>query len=301
MFDPRKVVRIIIRNLKEVGNPLGIKLDTKILGYKESGEFTLYTGMLYQMVPYINRINSIMKILENGFERIAFFVHPLSKFLKLTSKDDYYIGILRKIWEILEKEVDFSYYPDIDLYSGVILYEMGCDRDFVEYANIVTEKLEENGIKKLITIDPHTTYALKILYPEFVGAKFKVKNYLELLNSSLGMMRKKERKIVFHHPCYYSRYLGMDEVIDEVLEKNNIDCINVRDSRNLTSCCGGIVESISPRLCYEISKNRYSQLKGFGCEVVTACPICLGNLKRFGEVKDLAEILYGVCRHEREN
>jgi Fe-S oxidoreductase len=65
--------------------------------------------------------------------------------------------------------VDFFYDPRLDDYSGVLLYDLGDQDSFVQHAKYVAAKLKQNGIRKLITVDPHTTYALKILFPKYTG------------------------------------------------------------------------------------------------------------------------------------
>jgi Fe-S oxidoreductase len=150
-------------------------------------------------------------------------------------------------------------------------------------------KLKEKGVKKLITVDPHTTYALKVLYPKYTGETFEVKTYFELvnLNGSNGT-----KQVTLHDPCIYGRYLEMSDVPKKVLENLGIECVAVRNSGPFTNCCGGPAESVSPKLSRELVDRRIEELQSTGAPVVAMCPICMANLAKGGvEVEDLSTLI----------
>jgi Fe-S oxidoreductase len=302
MYPPYTLARVMARNILGTGTPLGIPAS-KInrLGFKDGSEAMLYTGLMYQMMPFISKLTRIMRRFEGwSVERLISAISTVSSsfptfygFLRVEERDKrYFDGILQKISELLRiSGVDFFYEPELDFYSGILLYEIGNDEVFAEYASFVAERLREQGIRKVITVDPHTTYALKVLYPQFTGINLDVRSYLELLR--LGDSRDEEGwRAVVHDPCYYARHLEMSGIIRGVLQDCGVQCVDSRNSRKLTSCCGGPIESLSPRLSIEISRTRYAELKNTGSDVVTACPICLGNFRSIGEVKDVAEVLW---------
>ena len=78
--------------------------------------------------------------------------------------------------------MNLYYRPKLDYYSGILLYDLGDNEGFIEHAKFVANKLKKNGIKKIVTVDPHTTYALKVLYPKYTGMEFEVKTYFELID-----------------------------------------------------------------------------------------------------------------------
>jgi Fe-S oxidoreductase len=192
--------------------------------------------------------------------------------------------------EVLKKsKVDFYYRPELDNYSGVLLYDLGDLDGFIKHARSVASKLKEKGVKKLITVDPHTTYALKVLYPKYTGETFEVKTYFELvnLNGSNGT-----KQVTLHDPCMYGRYLEMSDVPKKVLENLGIECVAVRNSGPFTNCCGGPAESLSPKLSRELVDRRIEELQSTGAPVVAMCPICMANLAKGGvEVEDLSTLI----------
>ena len=302
MYPPHVLARIMAENIRKSGTPLGIpalKLNTWWSGESRESDTMLFTGLMYQMVPYIAKLTRIMLRFEGRIiERFisAFSSFSAFRFLRVDERDvQYFNSLLIKISELLhDSGIDYFYDSELDHYSGVLLYEIGDDRGFADHASLVAEKLSDYGVRKVITVDPHTTYALKVLYPQFTGIRFEVKSYLELLRLGEGEESGDEKswKVTIHEPCYYARHLEMSDVLRNALQRSGIECVNIRNSGRLTSCCGGPVESISPKLSLEISRNRYYELKSTGCDVVTACPICLGNFRGFGEVKDVTEVLW---------
>ncbi len=294
------MAKIMSNNMKNTRNPLGLpssQINTWWERWKTNvsheGDTMLFTGLLYQLTPYIDKLVDYLYKFENTFlEKITRFIprSPLKIFLRPQKEMEYFNGIVRKIADVLIKSgIDFCYKPDLDFYSGILLYDMGDDEGFAEHASFVAKKLKEKGIRKLITIDPHTTYVLRELYPEYANAEFEVKSYLEILDFK---SKKENGTITLHDPCYYGRYLEISDEPRRILESLGIECKDIRNSRKLTSCCGGPIESISPKLTKEVAESRYNELSKTGCKIATMCPICLGNLRKFGEVKDISEIIW---------
>ena len=296
MYPPHTLARIMARNIRRTGTPLGIPAS-KInrLSFQDGGGVMLFTGLMYQMMPYTAKMVRIMGRLEGrGVEKILVHFSRFFSFSGVDERDErYFSSILWKISDLLrDSDVDFFYDPELDFYSGVLLYEMGDERSFAEHASFVAERLNQQGVRKVITVDPHTAYAVKVLYPRFTGISFEVRSYLELVRLDASRV---DEEVAVHDPCYYARHLEMPEVIRSALEKCGVRCLDIRNSGRLTSCCGGPVESVSPRLSMEISRSRYAELKGTGRDVVTACPVCLGSLRCVGEARDVADVLWRVA------
>ena len=103
-------------------------------------------------------------------------------FLTSGAEKQKFDGILRSICRLLTKSgVDFFYHPEMDFYSGILLYDLGDQEGFAAHARFVARTLKLHGVKKIITVDPHTTYALKELYPKYTGESFEVQPYFSLL------------------------------------------------------------------------------------------------------------------------
>jgi Fe-S oxidoreductase len=156
----------------------------------------------------------------------------------------------------------------------------------------VARTLKLHGVEKIITVDPHTTYALKELYPKYTGESFEVQPYFSRLQLRGPGGGNGQEPVAIHDPCFYGRYLKLSEEPREVLRNLGLEYVEVRNCGEFTSCCGGPVESVSPALNREILDRRAAELKNTGAPVVTFCPICLANLLKAGlPVEDLASLL----------
>jgi Fe-S oxidoreductase len=156
----------------------------------------------------------------------------------------------------------------------------------------VARTLKLHGVQKIITVDPHTTYALKELYPKYTGVSFEVQPYFALLRPREISRGNGRPPVAIHDPCFYGRYLKVSEAPRQLLTGLGLNYEEVRNCGEFTSCCGGPAESVSPALNREILDRRVAELKASGAPVVTFCPICLANLLKAGlPVEDLASLL----------
>lgn len=289
MIKPKYVVELLAENIKKTGNPLGIKNEKintwwKEIKIRKEGGWLFFSGMLYQLTPYIEATVKFLEKIENsrlqGLLGLSKNLPVSFSLLNAITPNDAKIEartILQNIYSLLAKTNDVFYSPHLDTYSGILLYDFGYDEAFEEHAKLVCEKLEAAGVEKIVTPDPHTTYALKVLYPKYAGAKFVVKSYLELLSDGRG---KVGGEVVIHDPCYYGRYLELSGRIREILDTAGISYRDVKYSGKLTNCCGGPLESLSPKISREIARLRVEELGK--AKILTFCPICLANLRRAG-------------------
>lgn len=304
MYKPRDIIELIADNVKKTGNPFGAPNKVingwwKNVPLPREGDGLLFTGLMYQSVPFIEKTTTYLERYEDTalgkYVKYGRFVPKLLVgwgFALLASKEEKrkFNGMLQNIVEVLKKsKVDFCYRPELDHYSGILLYDLGDLDGFINHARSVVSKLKEKGVKKLITVDPHTTYALKVLYPKYTGETFEVKTYFELVNLSGN---NGTRQVTLHDPCMYGRYLEMSDVPKKVLENLGIECVAVRNSGPFTICCGGPAESVSPKLSRELVDRRIEELQSTGAPIVAMCPICMANLTKGGvEVEDLSTLI----------
>jgi Fe-S oxidoreductase len=202
--------------------------------------------------------------------------------------------------------VEFGYLYEQDLYSGALLFDEGIDDVFAEQAHRVYRAFQDTSVKRIITIDPHTTNMLRSVYPKIIdGFNIEVKSYLELL-AEIDFNSKKplDLDIVIHDSCVYARH---EAVIDEprhLLKSAGVIIHEPELSGKLTHCCGGPLESLFPGKAHAIGVKRVEQLASCGTQVATMCPICLANLKRAAgatlEVKDISEYLVDIYGTQTE-
>lgn len=304
MFDPKDIIENIADNVRKTHNPFGLSkkgFNTWWKGVEipANGDALLFTGLMYQLVPYIKAATGYLEKYEDtpkaSYLRYGKYVPKMLADLglrKIADKDDLEESAttLANIVAILEASgVSFTYKPELDEYSGVLLYDLGDQEGFVNHARQVAQQLKDAGITKLITVDPHTTYALKVLYPKVTGISFEVKTYFEVANlaGKAGM-----DEVTLHDPCFYGRYLEVSDVPQTVLGKAGVSCASLNNNGSFTNCCGGPAESVSPKLADEVGLRRVAELQAAGKPIVAMCPICKANLEKCGaEVEDLSSVL----------
>ena len=312
MFNPRDIIDLIAGNVRKSRNPFGV-LNSQMNAWwrdwpgftRRPGDALLFTGLMYQAIPYLEATTRYLERLEGTRRADYLRFGTLSRYLPsylvgrgfsfLTSKAEIkkVNGILNSICRLLQKSgVDFFYHPEMDFYSGILLYDLGDQEGFVEHARFVARTLKLHGVKKIITVDPHTTYALKELYPKYTGASFEVEPYFSLLRLGKAGGANGQEPVTIHDPCFYGRYLKLSEGPRRVLRNLGLEYVEVPNCGEFTSCCGGPAESVSPALNREILGRRVAELEASGAPVVTMCPICLANLLKAGlPVEDLASLL----------
>jgi Fe-S oxidoreductase len=307
MLNPRDVIDLLAANVRKNRNPFGVsasRLNTwwrDLSGFtRRPGDALLFTGLMYQAVPYIAALTPYLERLEErrgpDYLRLArnlpgFLVGRWLSLRASPALRQQFNGILQTICRLLHKSgVDFFYHPEMDFYSGILLYDLGDQEAFGEHARFVVRSLKLHGIRRVITVDPHTTYALKELYPKYAGESLEVQPYFTLLRLDRAADGN-GRRVAIHDPCFYGRYLKLSEAPRQVLRTLGLDYVEVRNCGEFTSCCGGPAESVSPALTREILGRRVAELKAHGAPVVTMCPLCLANFLQAGlDVEDLASL-----------
>ena len=304
MFNPKDIIEVLANNVRQTTSPFGIPKFMvnkwfKDIDLPKQGEYLLFTGLMYQFSPFIDKSTQYLEKYEGTkmasllkyAKYMPGYLSGIGLAMITSGKEKKDAGQpLKNIVKLLQKsKVDFAYRSDLDNYSGILLYDMGDQKGFVAHAKKVAQKLKDAGIKKLITVDPHTAYALTELFPKYTGISFEVKSYFELLD--LGY-KDAGLEVTIHDPCFFGRYLTLSDVPRKILNNLGITASEIRNQGEFTSCCGGPAESISPSLSNEIMEKRVEELKEPGTPIVAYCPICLGNLKKSGaKVEDLSTIL----------
>ncbi len=319
MYHPRYLIDVLSENVRMTRNPFGIpkalvnRWHIK-LGLPTSAPAMLVTGMMYQFMPYIETSTRYIARFEDtpwedAMRYARWFPGTVSGMglWSMTPRREARDADLplQRIARILQRcGVDFGYDPEIDEYSGVLLYDLGAQDAFLAHARFVAEKLRSAGVRRIITVDPHTTYTLKVLYPKYLGIGFEVAPWFEAIDPasvSLVMAQPSEGTtlpaVTIHDPCFYGRYLEMADAPRRLLGRIGIECADVRNCKTFTSCCGGPAESLSPKLSGEIVSRRVAELQAIGKPIVAMCPICMGQLRKAGaEVKDLSEVVASRIR-----
>ena len=282
--------KLIYENLQKYGFPY--PLDKKICSgwakdIPKNGPTIIYTSCMHQtaslsdvysrFIPYAEKLSSL--------SFLGKFIKP-----KKEELDRAYL-VLNKIANLLKKNgIEFGYLYEDEPYSGAILLELGYLDEFKSHAKQVYEFFKNRGVKKIITVDPHTHNALT-RYSEFIQFDIEVVNYLELIKDAKGVTND---TFVIHDSCLYSRFLGLRDSYRNIINKSGIKIVEdeLVTGKDTSYCCGSPIKPINPELSEKIAKARAEQLTRLSKNVLVVCPMCYANLSKYAEnIKDLAEVI----------
>jgi len=307
----RDVVGILADNLRIRGSVLPIPARqatrwARDLDLPRGGATVLYTGLMYQLIPYIERLVVLERRLGDtplarltGLGRfINRFVNGVGFVARPSARERAtYDRVPADIARLLRRAgVEFGYLYEDDLYAGALTWDLGATEAVAAHAQRVTAALRRSGVREVITIDPHTTHMLRSVYPTLVdGYDIGVRSYLEVLaERDLSFPAPIARRVVIHDPCVYARYEDVIEAPRKLLAAAGIEVGEPEDGRKLTWCCGGPAEALFPDVAAAVATTRVAQLRTVACECVTMCPICLVNLRKTGDgmrFRDISDVL----------
>jgi Fe-S oxidoreductase len=321
-----QALKTIRGNVDRTGDPLGMKTVywnrwAEGLDLPKDGDTVLFTARMYQMLPYVVEatemaasarplvpmlsVGALAKIVEIANAVVA---DPVLRVRARRAREirNRSEAALRGIVSALAAAgVHPAYLSEKEPYSGVLLYDLGVEASVKPLARSVFSRLKSAGTKAVVTVDPHTTYMLRKVYPQYVpGFDLDVRHYLEVLADSDFGVKKFEagsipEKVVIHDSCVMTRELECVEPVRKVLKRAGIEVLEPENSGRDTACCGGPVEYAYQDLSRSISLIRSKELARVCRDVVVTCPICLANLMKHEKtlgirVWDVGEILNGI-------
>ncbi|MCL6611658.1 MAG: (Fe-S)-binding protein [Peptococcaceae bacterium] len=264
----------------------------KGLGLPRGGETVIYTGLMYQMIPYIAAMNKVQGMIEDS--RLANFVGlgryinravNISAFMAVPPKGtrQSFNRVLVNIALLLKQAgLEFGCLYEDDLYSGALIYDLGMDDVLADHARKVYGALKKHGVRNVITVDPHTTHMVRSVYPDLIkGYDLNVKSYLEVLaERDIDPRAGLSGEVAVHDSCVYARYENMLNQPRTLLAKAGIAVREPADTGRFTLCCGGPAESLFPKKAAARARARVEQMKEAAPRGVTMCPICYVNLQK---------------------
>jgi len=308
----RDVAGILTDNLRLRGSVLPVSPRratawARDLELPRGGETVLYTGLMYQLVPYIERLVDLeLRLGDSRLARLSrlarrantvvngagLVAHPSA-----TERAEY-DRIPANVARLLQRAgVEFGYLYEDDLYSGALAYDLGADEVVAAHARRVAALLRRHGVREAITIDPHTTTMLRTVYPKLVDDfDVRVRSYLEVLaERGLPVEAPLSGEVVVHDSCVYARYEGVVEEPRVLLAAAGLTLLEPDHARDRTWCCGGPAESVYPAKAAAVAAERVAQLRAAGPDCVTMCPLCLINLRKAADdtlaVRDISDYL----------
>ena len=277
--------------------PLSSKVATRWtagLDLPRGGETVLYTGMMYQLIPYIEGlVKAEQRLGDSSLAKWTSLGRTVNRFINLSAFMARPSARERAVFDqvpinvvlLLRKAgVQFGALYEDDLYSGALAYDLGLDEVFAEHAARVQAALRKHGVRRLITIDPHTTNMLRSVYPKVLtGFEVEVRSYLEVLaEQGFGgnghAARRLSGEVVLHDSCVFARYEGVVDQPRELLAATGLTLAEAEHSGRQTWCCGGPVESLYPAKAAANAAKRVDELRRAAPQAVTMCPMCFVNL-----------------------
>jgi len=161
------------------------------------------------------------------------------------SFDDRAKKITKAFIKILNKaNIDFAVLGTEESCTGDPAKRAGNEFLFQMQAMTNIEVLNGYEVKKIVTACPHCFNTLKNEYPE-LGGSYEVVHHTQFLKSLLdeGRLRVeggkfKGKRITFHDPCYLGRANGEYEAPRELLQKLEVELIEMKRCKSRGLCCG---------------------------------------------------------------
>ena len=241
-------------NLEKTGDPLGFKGVywtgwTRGLDLPREGKTLLLTARMYQMLPYVVETTELIKkskplLASQSVARLLVLGNRLAgeplirlkarRSRTLKKRGEHVLGGIVKA--LSRAGIRPAYLYEEEPYSGVLLYELGLEDDVAPHIARVYERLKKRGVEQIITVDPHTTFMLKDIFPKYIKPyALKIKHYLECLDGQLIMESPRRTGIpealVLHDPCVMARDLGMTQEARHVLKTLNIEPVDTRNTK----------------------------------------------------------------------
>jgi Fe-S oxidoreductase len=155
---------------------------------------------------------------------------------------------------------------------------LGNDLVYQTVAEANLENFAASGVKKVVSICPHCVRTIQEDWKEFGTPPEVVEHHSEFMarHEFALMPENRHEKIVYHDPCYLSRYRGtMDEPRDVVKIAGQL--LEAPRSHERSFCCGagGGLAFIGEESGQRISNIRAEELIATGADTIgTACPFC---------------------------
>lgn len=194
-----------------------------------------------------------------------------------------------------EAGVTFAILGNKEKNSGDTPRRLGNEFLFQELAAKNIEEFEKNGIRKIVTIDPHAYNVFKNEYPDF-GLEADVYHHTEILSALIkdGKLKPEfpvNETVTFHDSCYLGRYNGVYDPPREILRSiPGIRLVEMERSRENGMCCGagGGLMWMEEETGTRINVARTEQALLAAPSVISSgCPYCLTMLGDGTKAKEL--------------
>ncbi len=212
--------------------------------------------------------------------------------------------VIRDTFDLFSKlKIEFvGVFPETIQCCGYPLLTAGMEDDFIDLAEINFHALKK--YKTVVSGSPACVYTLQDIYPQYaLGLNAKVltiNQFLEpyLHNINYTVRKNIRTKLMFHDPCYLSRYLKETELPRELIGQVSgvppLEFYN-HGEKGVCSGQGGCFSVVSKKISDAITHRHLEEVYDRGVQmVVTQCPSCVYKFKKNSKgliIKDLVSYL----------
>lgn len=212
--------------------------------------------------------------------------------------------VIKDTFELLDKlKIDFvSIYPEPIQCCGYPLIAGGLEDEFEDLAEINFHTLKK--YKTIVSGSPACVYTLKETYKKYafgLGSRVTTINqFLEpyLHNINFKVKKNIRTKLMYHDPCYLSRYLGEIDLPRELIAHvSGYEPMEFYRHGMETGCSGqgGCYSVVAQDTSNAIAKKRMQEVSERHVQtLVTQCPSCIHKFRKNSDrliVKDLVSYL----------
>jgi len=210
---------------------------------------------------------------------------------------------------VLQKAgVNFGILGEKEVCCGESVRKAGQESVFQSLAETNISNFKEAGVEKIVVSSPHCYHTFKNEYPE-LGGNFEVVHFTQYLaelakEGKLKLTKELNKKVAYHDPCYLGRHNKIYDEPRQVLESiPGLELVEMPDYRENSLCCGGGGGGIwmETKKGERLSDLRLEQALEVEADILAvACPYCMLNFQdsvlssdksEVIEVKDISELV----------
>jgi heterodisulfide reductase subunit D len=271
-----KPCRVLMKNILEHGNPLGMPSEDRSLWLEEFiDEFSF-------------DCNDVL------------YWAGCSPSYRLPDVVESTVNVLK------ETEVDFGLLGDREGCCGLILYLVGLWDEAREKALQTSKMIGESGARVLVTGCAGCYYAFTRVYPEHFNIKLPLQVchtsqlFESLINDGRLRLRRVKIKATWHDPCDLGRHCAVYEAPRNVLKAiPGLELEEMPLNREHARCCGagGGLWLYDTDLAEKVAHSKLNEeilpmdIEG----VVTGCPACTMNLRYASRTLGLELTIYDLA------
>lgn len=184
---------------------------------------------------------------------------------------------------------DLDFLGDDQTCCGTPYWITGKMENTEDYAKAYLKKLQDRGVKEIVTPCPSCFRAFDEEYPRLLGMEklpIKVRHTSEVLKEIVDKKKLKfkpvNKTVSYHDPCEIGRYRDIYDPPRKVLEAiPGIEFIEMSRNREHAFCCGGGggCKIMYPDYSQKVSDERIKDFIETGADIIsTICPACEMNL-----------------------